>query len=123
LAWGAACDLSRADQAGQRAADEAAIRQATKDFVLAFNSGDSKAAAVFWTKEGDYIGDDGDAVRFGERVAGLTKQADGAHRPALSVSVETLRFVTDDVAIADGASDSKAAGAARPTHGRYCAVW
>ena len=75
LAWGATSDLSRADQAGQRAADEATIRQATKDFVLAFNSGDSKAAAAFWTEEGDYVGDDGDAVRFRERIAGLSKQA------------------------------------------------
>jgi uncharacterized protein (TIGR02246 family) len=40
----------------------AAIRKSAGEFVKAFNAGDAKAVARFWTEEGEYIGPDGDKI-------------------------------------------------------------
>src|SRR5947209_344671 len=40
-----------------RDSGEAAVRKATANFIKAVEKGDSHAVAVFWTQEGEYIGD------------------------------------------------------------------
>jgi hypothetical protein len=43
--------------------DLAAVRKTADEFAKAFNKGDAKAVAAFWTKEGEYVGPDGEVIR------------------------------------------------------------
>src|SRR5262245_50414116 len=47
----------------KHAADEAAIRKETADFIKAVEKGDAKAVAAAWTEDGEYIGEDGTTIR------------------------------------------------------------
>lgn len=54
------------DQPRDKAAasrEAAAVRKTAEQFNEAFNRGDAKAVAAFWTKDGEYVGPDGEAVR------------------------------------------------------------
>ena len=42
-----------------RAADEAGVRQAGKDYLAAVERGDAKAMADFWTADGTYTDENG----------------------------------------------------------------
>src|SRR5437588_13066769 len=41
----------------------AAVRKTAEEFAKAFNKGDAKAVAAFWTANGEYTGPDGETVR------------------------------------------------------------
>src|SRR5215831_1447866 len=43
--------------------DEAALRKIGADFIKAFNAGDAKAVASFWTKDGEFLQADGDELK------------------------------------------------------------
>src|SRR5262245_26414817 len=51
------------DKAPAESAEMAAVRKTADAFTKAFNSGDARAVAAFWTKTGEYVGPDGEAVR------------------------------------------------------------
>ena len=40
---------------GDNASDEAAIKKSAEAFIAAFDKGDAKAVAAFWTTDGDYV--------------------------------------------------------------------
>src|SRR5262245_6717551 len=44
---------------GSHEKDIAAIKKSMQNFIDAFEKGDAKAVAAFWTPEGEYIADDG----------------------------------------------------------------
>ena len=44
-------------------AEMTAVRKTADAFAKAFNAGDARAVAAFWTKDGEYIGPDGAEVR------------------------------------------------------------
>jgi uncharacterized protein (TIGR02246 family) len=126
--WGALCVLTAvtAFAADEKipTADEAAVRAATAKFVAAFNSGDSKTTAAFWTEDGDFVGLSGQAVRMRERISQAKSDKQAADKkPTLALSISSIRFVTPDVATVDGSSMFKASAVTRTVHGRYTAVW
>jgi uncharacterized protein (TIGR02246 family) len=69
----------------------------------AFSKGDAKAVASHWTKEGEYIGDDGTTIR-GHAALEKDYQRFFANNPdnALDVEVESLRFPSRDNAVVEG---------------------
>lgn len=103
--------------------DEAAIRQRGKDYVAAVLRGDGEAVAAFWTPEGDHIDETGHSVK-GRVVARDVKTPldEGAAR-RLTVSIDSIRFITPDVAVEDGALISPPGALIGSSARRYTAIW
>jgi uncharacterized protein (TIGR02246 family) len=84
-------------------ADEAAIRQSSQDFAIAFNKGDAKAVAALWTEAGECH--DADGQTYVGRAA-IEKAFATAFRANPSVTTEVLvksvRFPAKDLAIEEG---------------------
>jgi uncharacterized protein (TIGR02246 family) len=84
-------------------AAEAALMKAAEAFVAAFNKGDAKAVAAFWTPDGDFTDQFGHKVTGREAIekafAGLFAEHKGVQ---LRIEITGLRFVTPDVAVEDG---------------------
>ncbi len=87
-----------------RAADEAAIRASAQGYAAAFTRKDAKALAAFWAPDAVHM-IEGKKVTGREEIeksfATMFKQAGDAR---LVVKINSLRFVTDDVAIEDGSA-------------------
>jgi len=93
-------------QSSNRAADEAAIRAVVKAFLDTRDKNDAGALAALMTADVDQQQTSG-AVRHGRDavVKGslATQQSTGGTR---TITLDSIRFVTADVAIADGRYDS-----------------
>ncbi|MFO0852728.1 MAG: SgcJ/EcaC family oxidoreductase [Gemmataceae bacterium] len=101
--------------AADRPDDRAAVRAALDGFVAAFRKGDAKTVAASWTAEGEYLSDDGTALR-GRAALEKAYTERFASNPgnALDVEVETVRFPSRDTAVVEGHFTlSKAKGAER----------
>jgi len=105
------------------AKDEAALFKNAAAFVAAFHNGDAKAVAAHWSTDGDYVDQAGKHVkgraaiervfqRFFEENKGLK----------LRVNIESLRFVTPDLAIEDGLTEVLTPDDAPPSRARYTIV-
>ena len=92
-----------ADTKSERPEDEKAIRDAAQAFVGAFQKGDANAVANLWTKEGEYVDENGDTVRGREALAksytGFFAKRKQLKAEAKSVAV---RFLGNDTAVEDG---------------------
>src|SRR5262249_36172995 len=86
-----------------RPADEKAIRDVAQSLARAFEGGDAKTVAAFWTEEGEYIDEGEEPIR---GRAALEKAYAGffAKRPALKVEIKTeaVRFIGKDAAVEEG---------------------
>src|SRR3954467_7251842 len=89
--------------ATERPQDEAAIRETSQALARAFEKGDSKAVAEFWTAEGEYVDEGGDPVH---GRAALEKAYAGLFDKRRELKVEsttqTIRFVGADTAVEEG---------------------
>src|SRR5262245_3348282 len=86
---------------GKGAKDEAAVRQAGKDYRAAIERGDNKAIADFWTADGTYTDQTGRTAK----VRDLVIKEDGSKASTAwrsSSTKATVRLVTDSVAIEEG---------------------
>jgi uncharacterized protein (TIGR02246 family) len=94
---------SGADSGSGRPKDEAAIREASRALAQAFEKGDARAVAEFWTEEGEYMDEGGEPVH---GRAALEKAYAGffAKRPELKAESTTrsVRFLGADTAIEEG---------------------
>jgi uncharacterized protein (TIGR02246 family) len=102
---------------------EAALMKRAEAFVEAFHKGDAKTVAAFWTTDGDYT----DLT--GKRLAGreaIEKSFDaffGENKGAkLRIEIESLRFVTPEVAIEDGVTAVLAPDGGPPSRAKYTIV-
>ena len=90
-----------------RAADsdpqEANITKTAEAFVEAFQKGDAKAVASFWTPDGDYVDPTGRVLNGRPAIekdfADLFAQNKGLK---LRIEVASLKFPTPDTAVEDG---------------------
>jgi uncharacterized protein (TIGR02246 family) len=93
-------------QSGERAADEAAIRAVIQAFLDTREKNDAAALAALLTPDVDQRQTSGNMRSGREAVVSgslQTQQSTGGRR---SITVDSLRFVGPDVAIADGRYDS-----------------
>lgn len=105
LAWLAAAPAAFAQGAG-RAADEAAIRAVVQAFLDTREANDPAALGALLTPDVDQQQTSGNTRRGREAVVTgslATQQSTGGRR---TIAIDSLRFVTPDVAIADGRYDS-----------------
>jgi uncharacterized protein (TIGR02246 family) len=110
-------------ESGDQAADEAAIRQAAASYVEAFNKGDAQALAEHWSPDAVYTNRiTGEEVvgraAISEQFATLFKEQQGLK---LEVTVESVRFVSPNVAIEQGTTKLSSSNA-EPEEIEYSAV-
>jgi uncharacterized protein (TIGR02246 family) len=116
---------ARADDAATRERDEQAIRATAKAYMAALAKGDAKAISEYWTTDADFIDDLGNAHPASELAADVRPTTGKGAKDGAKVAPSRIRFLTDDVAIEDGASDGEspdAKGAAN-ARGHFHAVW
>jgi uncharacterized protein (TIGR02246 family) len=125
LCWGAWWAVQAPAQAKKdRAADEAAIRKAGKEYAAAVRKGDGKAIASFWTADGDYVDPAGNSLSARELIAqDYSQDGNGPEGPEIEPEVTSIRFAADDMAIEDGTFTSVGGAKNLDKQGRYTAVW
>jgi len=99
---------------------EAAITKTAEAFVEAFQKGDAKAVAAFWTQDGDYVDLTG-RVRNGRPAiekdfADLFAENKGLK---LRIEIASLKFPTTDTAVEDGTTAVLAPDGTAPSRARY----
>lgn len=104
-------------------ADEAEIRLAVSQYVTAFNAGDAKRLASLWSENGVHVlRDSGQEVKGRQAIEKMFAEMFAAEKGTkLSVEIDSLRFVTDSVAIEDGRATVIAPGS-EPEETKYTAV-
>src|SRR6516162_7636602 len=124
LVFGAATvSKSFAAQPGDPSADEAAIRKADEAYLKAYNSHDAKALADTWSPEAVYLNRDTGAEVVGR--AAITDQFATYFKSEpdakLTIRVESIQFVSPNVAVEHGVATTKSAKSAEEKVG-YSAV-
>lgn len=110
--------------ADSRTEDGKAVRAAMEAFVKAFDARDAKALAAVWTQLGEYQSDNGAVVQGRETL----EKAFGeffARTPEVKahVSPESLRFLSNDVALEEGTVRIQRGVTAPITAARYHALF
>jgi uncharacterized protein (TIGR02246 family) len=82
--------------------DEAAIRDVVKHYVDARENRDPKAVEALFTSDADQLVSSGEWRRGREAVVRGTQGSSERNPGVRTITVETIRFLTGDVAIADG---------------------
>jgi uncharacterized protein (TIGR02246 family) len=100
-----------------------ALFEGAKAFVAAFDKGDAKAIAAFWIVDGDYIDQSGKRLKGRAEIEkafkGLFAENKGAK---LRIDSESLRFMSPEYAIEDGATEVIPADGGPPSRARYTNV-
>jgi len=92
-------------------------------FVDAFNKGDAKAVAAFWTPDGDYIDEVGKQIKGRAAIEKLYEKVFAEQKGAkLTVTVTSSRMVGTDVLLEDGTSEVTPANGDPGTPARFSAV-
>jgi uncharacterized protein (TIGR02246 family) len=99
---------------------EAAITKTAEAFVEAFQKGDAKAVASFWTPDGDYVDPSGRVLSGRPAIekdfADLFAENQGLK---LRIEVASLKFPTPDTAVEDGITAVLAPDGTAPSRARY----
>ena len=121
---GTAVNWSFAAQPGEPAADEAAIRKADEAYVKAFNRHDAKALADAWSPEAVYLNRvSGDEVTGRAAIAEeFTAVFKDQPEVKLDLSVQSIQFVSPNVAVEQGIAKTLAPKA-EPEEEEYSAVY
>lgn len=104
------------------------IASATRQFVSAFNRGDTPTLLSLCTRSGDFVDGSHPRVFFQDRIRANAERAvsqAGSQSSAASVvmSIGNIRFITPQVAMVDGTSVFKPSPDVVPVYSRYSAVW
>ncbi len=82
--------------------DEAAIREVVKRYVEAREKRDPEAVEALFTSDADQLVSSGEWRRGREAVVRGTQRSSEGNPGERAITVNTVRFLTSDVAIADG---------------------
>lgn len=124
IALGAASSQLTAAPPDAKDAAAAAIRQRAKEYLQAVECGDGEAIASFWTSDGDYLDETGNAIKGRQlALAAKARSKELGEARQLAAAAESLRFVTSDVAIEDGAVCNPQGPTGDAVVRRYTAIW
>jgi uncharacterized protein (TIGR02246 family) len=105
---------------GPSAEQQATIAKKAQAFIDAFQKGDAKALAAFWTPDGDYADVDGHVVKGRKAIAeDFARQFAENKGLTLRIEVASVRFPTPDTAIEDGVTTVVAPDGGVPDRARY----
>jgi uncharacterized protein (TIGR02246 family) len=101
----------------------AAARKTAGEFVKAFNNGDAKAVAAFWTRDGEFLGPDGEPLRGREAIEKEYAEFFKKHPKARAeIDIETLRLLGRNTALEEGTLKVHLPGEKEPGVSRYSAL-
>ena len=108
---------------GGNPADEAALLKNAEGFVEAFHKGDAKAVAAFWTTDGDYTDLTGKRTSGREALEKSFTAFFAENKGAkLRIEIDSLRFITPEVANEDGMTAVLVPDAGPPSRAKYTIV-
>lgn len=110
---------------GTRAAagDEAGLRAALDSYAKTLKTGDLKAIMNYWAPDADFTSETGDVVKGREAISKLYAENLADLKAGTSaVKIDTLRFLTPDVAAMDGAVEFTPPSGPVEAN-RFSAVW
>ena len=94
--------LSGSQGAPDRATDEAAIREVVKQYVATREKGDAAGLGALFTSDADQLVSSGEWRHGRAAVVKGTLQSTKQSGGTRTIVIETIRFPTRDVALADG---------------------
>jgi uncharacterized protein (TIGR02246 family) len=110
--------------ASEGSQDERAIRATSAAFVKAFNAGDARAIAELLTEDVESTDEDGSVVQGKWAVADLFAQAFTASPGGkMEIRIDSIRFLTPEVAKEEGRSTITPAGGGPPDVDRYSVLY
>jgi uncharacterized protein (TIGR02246 family) len=102
---------------------EQAAKGRRAEFITAFNKGDAKAVAAFWTPDATYVDQVGREHKGREAIEQLYEKVFAARKGAkLTIHVTSDKQVTPDVVLEDGITEVTPAGGGPGTAARFSAV-
>jgi uncharacterized protein (TIGR02246 family) len=123
LLLGAPGSIVRGDDIPDKAKEEAALLKTAQGFVEAFQKGDAKAVAEFWTADGDYTDQAGKVYKGRDNIEKMFKGFFAENKGLkLRIDIAALKFVTADVAIEDGTTSVLVPDGGPPSRARYTIV-
>lgn len=107
----------------QRSADEEAIRQMDEVFLKAYEQGDAKSIAAYFTVDGEYVDELGNVFQGRAAIEASMKEF-FAENPGckLEMNVDTIRFISPGVAVEDGTTTVTRAEGEPTVESLYTAV-
>jgi uncharacterized protein (TIGR02246 family) len=112
-----------ASAVNQQMGDKEAIFNNAKAFVDAFEKGDARAVAAFWTEDGDYVDLTGRHLQGRPAIENAFKNFFTENKGLkLRIDVNSVRFVTPDTAIEDGTTSVIPPDGAPTNQARYTNV-
>ena len=107
----------------RRSADEAAIRQTDASFVKAYQQGNAKSVAAHFTPDAEYVDEFGNVIQGREAIEeSLTEFFDKHRGCKLEMNIDTIRFISPEVAVEDGRTTATHAESPAPVESRYTTV-
>ncbi len=123
LAAGLSARPAPAAEPNENAKEEAALKKKAEAFVAAFDKGDAKAVAAFWTADGDYVDETGRHMKGREEIEKAFAEFFSENKGLkVQIHTESLRFVTPDVAVEDGVTSVSEPDGGPPSRDRYTVV-
>lgn len=101
-----------AQPGGSRAADESAVRAVVERYVAAREQRDAAAIEALFTADADQHTTSGEWRRGAAEIVAGTRRSSAQNPGARSIRIESVRFLTGDVALADGPYEIASAGGA-----------
>lgn len=101
-----------AQQSGSRARDETAIREIVDRYVAARDQTNATATAALFTADADQLVSSGEWRRGRDELVRGAMASSQASSGKRTITIETIRFITGDVALADGRYEIAASGSA-----------
>lgn len=121
LLWAGDSTFAQKEKGRPRNSD--AIFERARAFAAAFDKGDAREIAGFWTEDGDYIDQDGKRIKGRAEIQKAFEDFFAENKGArLRIDSETLRFVTPDVALEDGVTEVIPGDGSPPKRARYSIV-
>jgi uncharacterized protein (TIGR02246 family) len=108
-----------------KAEEKAALGKGKRaqEFIAAYNRGDAKAVAAFWTEDADYIDETGREFKGRAAIQNMYEKFFSQNKGVkLNIIVRAVRMIGNDVAIEDGISEVTPAGSKLPSTARFTAV-
>jgi uncharacterized protein (TIGR02246 family) len=105
------------------AKDEAAMHKNAEAFVEAFQKGDAKAVAAFWTEDGEYTDKTGRKLKGRKAIEKAFTNFFKENKDLKArINITSLKFVTPDVALEEGITEVITSDGAPPSRARYTIV-
>lgn len=103
--------------------DEAAIRAASKEYVLTMVKGELDPVMAYWADDADYIDEAGKTTRGKDKIAALFKESLPQYKDKkVDGKISSIKFLRPEICLVDGSIDMTGADGVKES-GRYAVIW